>query len=134
MKKCFVGFVSSAAQLNCNGSGAPAAAAPTDTTAAPPTTTAAATDAPATASGGTRHLQATSSPTIAGPTPVERAFIEECGQQIQGCGAAPECRACVQNAVKVSSLRIDCTAHLYAILKLFAQFVELALVCILLIL
>jgi hypothetical protein len=117
MKKCFVKFVGNAAQLNCDASGtAPAAA--TDAAAA---TEAPAAAAPATVSGGTRHLlatvtaarelqetppptaAATPSTTIAGPTPVERAFLQECGQSIQGCGAAPECRACVTNAVKVSS-------------------------------
>jgi hypothetical protein len=35
-------------------------------------------------------------------TPVEQEFVDECGQQIQGCGAAPECKACVTNAVQVS--------------------------------
>eukprot|EP00953_Heterococcus_sp_UTEX-ZZ885_P011819 6826-Heterococcus_DN1.PRE.1 len=108
MKKCFVKFVGNAAQLNCD--------AATDAAA----TEAPAAAAPATVSGGTRHLlatvtaarelQETPPPTaaatpstttaIAGPTPIERAFLQECGQQIQGCGAAPECRACVTNAVK----------------------------------
>jgi phage-related tail fiber protein len=113
MKKCFVKFVGNAAQLNCD--------AATDAAA----TEAPAAAAPAAVSGETRHLlaaitaarelQATPPPTaaatavatpsntLAGPTPVERAFLQECGQQIQGCGAAPECRACVTNAVKVSS-------------------------------
>jgi hypothetical protein len=37
-------------------------------------------------------------------TPVEQEFVDECGQQIEGCGAAPECKACVTNAVQVSSV------------------------------
>jgi hypothetical protein len=145
MKKCFVKFVGNAAQLNCDATGA------TTTT---PAATDAATEAPAAAapvSGGTRHLLATvtaarelqgaatppptppTTPTAPGtgavyqgPTPVERAFLQQCGEQIQGCGSAPECRACVTNAVKVSSLCFHCTLlftckRLHEMFILFAQ-------------
>jgi hypothetical protein len=56
---------------------------------------------------------ATPAVAIAGLTPVEQEFVNECGQQIRGCGAAPDCKACVTNSVQVSALCFACLYNLF---------------------